>query len=332
VRDFIGLSGVIVFMSVLTAIAPSFEMEPTGLPVAVTEELLVLARSGTGIADRTVTLTVPATTDLGDLREAVLMGRRAATAQVAALGARLLAVGVAPFAAQPATCGMTVEVAVPDMLVSQVCERLQPRLPAVRALSANSPIGCGADTGHASWGFVHQQRATLGAFVPVPRFPVDAAVLEAIEERLPTAMRYWYARPVPGASAISIRAGDVGLRADDTVLTVALLRAAVADAIGAVQAGLPQSWSSPDPVGAAHWRAARHGSNARLLDGRSVQALLDDLDNLDNLGGGESEVIRSGVARMRREGTGADRQRQIFHCRGGLEAGLPVLASLTRAG
>jgi carboxylate-amine ligase len=307
-----------------------------------------------GSAD-TVTLASPTVTDLTELRRFLLNGRRAAASVAAEHGAHLVAAGVSPVGdramgdfglvrPRPAVGGLVVQFGVPDhRMAALVCRQLEAWLPVIRALTANSPYCGGADTRQASWRFTQVQRRTLGAFVAGPWFNGDpesaASKLEAAEAGLPEALRYRHISPALGNPGVRIQAGDVGLRADDTVLAVGLLRAAVSTAVAAVRAGQLDPELDPWAVRAAHWQAARDGMTARLTDPRSgrqcdAQQMLDEfVETLYPvlLAGGDSQAVWDGLARLRADGNGADRQRRIVGRTRDVRAAVPVLAELTTA-
>ncbi|CCH19830.1 Protein of unknown function [Micromonospora lupini str. Lupac 08] len=127
-------------------------------------------------------MVTPVCTDLAELRAHLVALRRAAADAAQNAGARLVAVGATPVreshrtvpdepryhamsrrfgpvAHDPAVCGCHVHVGLPDReLAVQVCNHLRPWLPIVQALTANSPLHDGADTGHASWRSLQLQR------------------------------------------------------------------------------------------------------------------------------------------------------------------------------
>ena len=335
-----------------------------GVPILVEEELLLINRStgralpvtkpvGDALAPvaravgSTVTLVSSPATELAAVRGELLRKRRAAAAVAAEHDADLVAVGAAGehsdglVASSPNVCGLVVRVGVPSDLAVQVCRRLFGWLPVIGALLANSPFGSGADTGHASWRFVEVHRRALGALVPYPRStgtPQEmSAAWETAEARLPEALRYWHVRPAQGSPTVQIRAGDVGLSVDDTVAAVGLLRAAVTQAIGAARAGRPDILAAPEMVRPAQWQAARQGLTGRLADplsGHTAPAwqVLDRFAETALPADADHEPVRAGLARLRGEGTGAERQRRIAQRTADARTALTVLARLTTQG
>ena len=315
-----------------------------------------------------VEMVTPVSLDLASLREHLVALRRAAARAADAVGARLVAVGATPVceahrtvpdepryhdmsrrfgpvAHDPAVCGCHVHVGVPDReLAVRVCNHLRPWLPVVQALTANSPLHDGRDTGHASWRSMQLERwPSIG---PTPHFDsaadYDATVQELITAgiMLDAAMVYWYARPSASYPTVEIRVGDVCPTVDDTVLVAGLVRALVATMIDEIRADVPAPRIRDCLVAAAHWRAAHDGLDGELVDlrtGRPRPAwdLIDEL--LATVAPaltrhGDRELIMREAERLRRDGTGATRQRRIMADTGGdVRAVLERLATQTTA-
>ncbi|GAB3079233.1 glutamate--cysteine ligase [Micromonospora schwarzwaldensis] len=315
-----------------------------------------------------VEMVTPVSPDLTSLREHLVALRRAAARAADAVGARLVAVGATPVceahrtvpdepryhdmsrrfgpvAHDPAVCGCHVHVGVPDReLAVRVCNHLRPWLPVVQALTTNSPLHDGRDTGHASWRSMQLQRwPSIG---PTPHFDsaadYDATVQELITAgiMLDAAMVYWYARPSASYPTVEIRVGDVCPTVDDTVLVAGLVRALVATMIDEIRAGVPAPRIRDCLVAAAHWRAAHDGLDGELVDlrtGRPRPAwdLVDEL--LATVAPaltrhGDRELVLREAERLRRDGTGATRQRRIMADTGGdVRAVLEHLAAQTTA-
>jgi carboxylate-amine ligase len=309
-----------------------------------------------------VEMVTPVCTDLVGLRRHLLALRRAAAAAAIGVGARLVAVGATPvsercrepmenprfhaiaehygpIAYDPAVCGCHVHVGVPDRgLAIEVCNRLRPWLPVVQALAANSPLYYGADSGFASWRSVQLLRwPSLG---PSPLFATAAdydrivAALVASGAMLDESMVLWYARPSATYPTVEVRVGDVCPTADDTVLIAGIVRALVATVRDDIAAGRPAPVATDDLLRAAHWNAARTGLDGTLMDVRSQRArpawqgvaelialIRPALDRH-----GDLAIVEAQLTRIRRDGTGATRQRRLLAADG--EAG-PVLGHLT---
>ncbi|WP_344320150.1 glutamate--cysteine ligase [Streptomyces macrosporus] len=240
-------------------------------------------------------------------------------------------------------CGCHVHVGVPDRETAvAVVNRVRPWLPTLLALSANSPISHGRDHGYASWRMMEQRRFPTSGMPP--RF-ADAASYDAEVERLVSygtliddRMSFWLMRPSPWLPTVEFRVADAAATVDDAVLQAALGRALVRRALADLEAGLPEPELDDRAAAAAVWAAARYGPAgdavdplthvrkpaAELIDAllRHVRPALEET--------GDTETVRTLLAAVRRDGTGADRQRRAWE-RGGPLAVVELLASLTDA-
>lgn len=316
-----------------------------------------------------VEMVTPVSADLTELREHLVALRTAVADAAEAAGARLVAVGATPVhephrtvpdkpryhamsrrfgpvAHDPAVCGCHVHVGVPDReLAVQVCNHLRPWLPVVQAITANSPLHDGRDTGHASWRSMQLERwPSIG---PTPHFEsaadYDATVEDLIRAgiMLDAAMVYWYARPSVAYPTVEVRVGDVCPTVDDTVLVAGLVRALVATVADDVRDGVLAPRIRDCLVSAAHWRAAHDGLDGDLIDLRSGRArpawdLVDDLFATVTpalVRHGDLRYVLDQLHRVRREGNGAARQRRVLartEC--DVRAVLDHLAAQTRPG
>ncbi|MER7590884.1 glutamate--cysteine ligase [Micromonospora sp. NPDC127501] len=315
-----------------------------------------------------VEMVTPVCADLTELRAHLVALRRSAAEAATAAGARLVAVGATPVAEphrtvpdepryhamsrrygpvahDPAVCGCHVHVGLPDReLAVQVCNHLRVWLPVVQAITTNSPLHDGYDTGHASWRSMQLERwPSIG---PTPYFDSAADYDRTVDQliaagiMLDAAMVYWYARPSSTYPTVEVRVGDVCTEVDDAVLVAALVRSLVATLADDVRAGV----SAPDVrdclVAAAHWRAAHDGLDGELIDLRAggtrpAWALVDELMAVIApalLRHGDLGYVLAQLARLRRDGTGAMRQRQVLERAGDLHAVLDDLIARTAAG
>ncbi|MEU9148599.1 glutamate--cysteine ligase [Streptomyces sp. NPDC048349] len=233
-------------------------------------------------------------------------------------------------------CGMHVHVGIPDAETGvAVLNRIRVWLPTLLAMSANSPLWDGRDTGFASW------RTIVFGRWPVSGPPPFFDGLADYERRLDALVAsgviadrgqvYWQARLSDRYPTVEVRCLDVQLRADDAVLLAGVVRALVATAIAEEKAGLPPATASaPELVQAGNWHAARHGLNGTLLDPegrpRSSGDVLCDLVRhitpaLEDAG--DLREVNALTHRLLQEGTPADRQR-----RAAANGGLPELIGL----
>ncbi|MEU1591120.1 glutamate--cysteine ligase [Micromonospora sp. NPDC005710] len=314
-----------------------------------------------------VEMVTPVCADLTELRAHLVSLRRSAAEAATAAGARLVAVGATPVAEphrtvpdepryhamsrrygpvahDPAVCGCHVHVGLADReLAVQVCNHLRVWLPVIQAITTNSPLHDGYDTGHASWRSMQLERwPSIG---PTPYFDSVADYDHTVDQliaagiMLDASMVYWYARPSPTYPTVEVRVGDVCTEVDDAVLVAALVRSLVATLADDVRAGV----TAPDVrdclVAAAHWRAAHDGLDGELIDlrgggTRPAWALVDDLMAVTApalLRHGDLGYVLAQLARLRRDGTGAARQRQVLEHAGDLGAVLDDLVARTAA-
>ncbi|MGO9189619.1 MAG: YbdK family carboxylate-amine ligase, partial [Streptosporangiaceae bacterium] len=213
-------------------------------------------------------------TGLDDLGRELIRLRRLAAAAAASLGCRLVASGVAPYrtpglaavtdkpryrelarrygpvVAEAGTCGCHVHVGVPSREAGvQVLARLRPWLAPLLAVSANSPIAGGHETGWASWRYPIQARWPTA--VPPAAWP-DAAAYDTAVRRLigqgaalDERSVYFLARLSPRYPTIEVRVADVCLDAGTAVLLAGLTRALVATALTEARRGTPAAAARP---------------------------------------------------------------------------------------
>jgi carboxylate-amine ligase len=285
-------------------------------------------------------------TTLAQVREQLADGRRRLVAAAGGLGLALLATGHPPRAAGPPglignaraarigdtyaavirdyqTCGCHVHVGVPDRAVAvAVLDHLRPWLPTLLALAANSPFDAGADTGYQSWRMVLQSRFPGSGPAPacgsVAEYDRALDALVSCGVLADRQMGFWLARPSEHLPTVEVRVADAALCVDDAVLLAGLVRALVGTAVAAVTAGEPAPQPAAPVVTAALWTAARYGLAGPAVDPwRACRVPAADL--LERLAkhvtpaldavGDTAEVHRQ-LDRVRREGTGATRQRR----------------------
>ncbi|MEU7973254.1 glutamate--cysteine ligase [Micromonospora sp. NPDC049089] len=314
-----------------------------------------------------VEMVTPVCADLTELRAHLVALRRSAADAATAAGARLVAVGATPVAEphrtvpdepryhamsrrygpvahDPAVCGCHVHVGLPDReLAVQVCNHLRVWLPVVQAITTNSPLHDGYDTGHASWRSMQLERwPSIG---PTPYFDSGADYDSTVDEliaagiMLDAAMVYWYARPSSTYPTVEVRVGDVCTEVDDAVLVAALVRSLVATLADDVRAGVDAPNVRDCLVAAAHWRAAHDGLDGELIDLRAggtrpAWALVDEMMAVIApalLRHGDLGYVLAQLARLRRDGTGATRQRRVLERAGELRVVLDDLIARTAA-
>ncbi|MEU2284541.1 glutamate--cysteine ligase [Streptomyces sp. NPDC013178] len=227
--------------------------------------------------------------------------------------------------------GMHVHVAVPGREAGvQVLNRIRVWLPTLTAMSANSPLWDGHDTGFASWRTVIFSRWPVSGMPPSFR---DAAEHDRRVQRLleagliaDTRQLYWQARLSPRYPTVEVRCLDVQLRADEAVMFAGIIRALVETALAETAVGAPTPDCAPELLQATMWHAARHGLGDRLVDPggtprRAGDVLYELLRHVAPAldASGDTREVTALIHRLLRNGTGADRQRAAL-TKGGLRA------------
>ncbi|MBW3642136.1 MAG: glutamate--cysteine ligase [Actinobacteria bacterium] len=229
-------------------------------------------------------------------------------------------------------CGCHVHVGIADPEAAiQVLDRVRPWLPAILALSVNSPFWLGEDTGYASFR-TEIWRRWPAAGTPEPfesRADYDRLVGVLVETGSidDPARLHWDVRPSHHYPTLEFRIADVCLTVDDAVAVAGMVRALVRRCHAEALDGRPPSHPRPELLRMATWRAARYGFDGDLIDvvgERSVPAA----EMLDTLLGfirpaleehDEWEIVSGLVHQVVQCGTGAARQRRAFDRAGRLE-------------
>lgn len=231
---------------------------------------------------------------------------------------------------------------------------VRPWLPLLTAMTGNSPLWRGYETGYESWRTVQLRRWTTAGCPP--RF-ADAADYDRRTRQLlgvggttDLALIAWNVRLSEHLPTIEFRMADAQLTTDDTLLIAALCRALVVHAIDEVEhSGFTAAASArpvraadePDPdvppelLSAATLHSAHTGLSGTAFDpasGRLVPApalvrhleryLAEPLERM-----GDREMVHELVEQLLRDGTGAARQLAAWQ-RNGL-AGLRRLYAST---
>jgi carboxylate-amine ligase len=319
---------------------------PDGQAASIAPELLGWlpreVRARTGVAGYRVESATGVSAELATVGHHVSIARRFLAEAAADLGARLLAVGSAPFGVPgtEVTCGCHVTVGLPDRdLGVAVLGRLRPWLPALIALMGNSPLWRGRDTGWSSHRFVVQrrwpdllpyQRCTDAApyLERVPRHATVSAASDARGNRFLT-------RLSPSRPAVEIRLADTCPSVPDAVLHAGLCRALVGTAVDDELTGRPAS-DVPDGVLADVAGAAAQRGLAALVVSPGRACLAPAGEVLDELmtavapaleATGDADLLSDLLADRLRRGSGAERQRALWRL-GRQEAFVQALANL----
>jgi carboxylate-amine ligase len=289
--------------------------------------------------------------DLSAARVEVQRRRRALSAAAADVGARVLASSSHPdvspeeagyaddaryrqmarefgaLADETLVGGCHVHVSVPDRATGvAVLDRIRTWLPVLLALSTNSPLWRGRDTGYDSWRTqVWSRWPTAGPTSPfrdVATYDARAETLLASGAALDRGMLYYQARLSERWPTLEVRIADTCLDVDTAVLVGGLARALVMTA--AAGAGSPVPDVPVEVLRAATFAASRYGLRERLvdpLDGRARPAadVVDELlmhvrDALEETG--DHEQVVDALSHLQADGTGADRQRAAWQIDG----------------
>jgi carboxylate-amine ligase len=301
-------------------------------------------------------------TSLDELGSELRRWRRAAAEAAQASGARVAALATSPLpvvpiitpdsryremvdkfgltAEQQLACGCHIHVEVgSDEEGVAVLDRIRGWLPALLALSGNSPFWQGEDTGYASFRSQVWNRwpsagptelfGSAEAYHATVRTMIESGVL--IDE----GMIYFNARLSRSHPTLEVRVADVCLHSEDAVLLAGLTRALVETAARAWRADQPPTPVRVELLRLAGWQAARSGLDGSLLDPtgqpapaqRVVRALIEHVTPaLEDLG--ECDAVHDLTDAVFGRGNGSTLQRDI--CRRG--GGLPevVASAVTR--
>ena len=292
-----------------------------------------------------VEINSPVCTTADELHARLTEMRTALAAAAAEEGGRLLAIAVPPhghpaqsvtkkpryqgmaerygqLAREQGVCGCHVHVDIPDQESAvRVSNHLRPWLPALLALTANSPVYLDQDTGFASWRWIMWSRWPSAGPPPylesVEHYEAMVAMYLATGTLMDEQMIYWDVRPSSHLPTIEVRISDVPLTVDETVLLATLCRALVMTALEDAGQG---PVLEPQILRVACWLAARDGLTADGLDVFAGERLpmrqvLESLRQhvapaLDQLG--ETDLAKDGIERAFRDGNGATKQRTAF--------------------
>lgn len=241
---------------------------------------------------------------------------------------------------QGGVCAMHIHVEVSDDDEGVlVLDRLRPWLPALVAMSANSPYWNGVDTGFASWRTRTWGRwPTAGQSEPygsADAYRKATTALIEVGAALDPGMLYLDAR-LSRFGTVEVRVTDVCTDIDDAVLIAGLTRALVSTLIDTRpdENTTQEPWRT-DLLRAAHFVAARDGLSRSLVDpierrSRPAHDVVRGLrgyvsDALD--GSGESGEIDAMLEAFFARGVGASRQRAVAESAGALR---PVVEDVCR--
>lgn len=201
-------------------------------------------------------------------------------------------------------------------------------LPHIFALSANSPFWEGRNTGFKSF------RTKVFDRFPRTGIPDSFDSAAQYDAYIDTLVKtncidngkkiWWDIRLHPFFETVEFRICDVPMRIDETIALAALMQAIMAKLYKLMQSNLTFRIYSRALINENKWRAARYGTEGKMIDfGKQteleakllIQELLDFVDDVvDDLGSREELNY---IYKMLEQGTGADRQLAVFNATGG---------------
>ena len=228
-------------------------------------------------------------------------------------------------------CALHVHVGLPDDEAAiRVLNRVRKHLPLLAALSANSPLWFGVDSGFASARFFvvrsFPRRAVPRAFEDFEDYATTVARTIEAGELDDYTFIWWDARLHPRLGTIEMREMDAQSRIEDVAALAALVQSLC---LYESEEGT-DDWPPTEAIAESSFRASRDGVAARILhDGalrpvgeiaqRMLRAVAPHAREL------ACEAELEWVERIVREGGGAGRQRTALE-RGGVKAVLELLA------
>ena len=246
--------------------------------------------------------------------------------------------------------GLHVHVGIPSREAGViVLNAVRPWLPLLTAMSANSPLWRGQDTGHDSWRTVLLRRWTTSgcppAFVDAADYDRRIKRLLGIGGTVDLGVIMWDVRLSEHLPTVEFRMADAQLDAHTTLLVAALCRAFVTHSLSvpaAQSTAVAASAAVPSELlSAALLHSAHHGMRQQVFD-PVTGALAPAQDCLNGLvrmleselvDSGDAAPVRDAVARLAVDGTGAERQRAAFRHGGiqGVRRTLSTSLTSTRA-
>ncbi|WP_051020791.1 carboxylate-amine ligase [Nocardia araoensis] len=307
-------------------------------------------------------------TDIGALHRQLRDLRRGIAACAERNDARLLAVGIPPtvphefpvtdtpryqrieenfgmLAHEQGLSGCHVHIGIPDVETAiQVSNHLRPWLPQLLAMTANSAIYRGTETGFASWRSILWRRWPSAGpppyFESARHYEAMVAMMLNSGSILDKQMVYWDVRPSVTFPTVEIRVSDIPATVEETALLAALVRAIVVMAERSLAAGQAAPQVPAEMLRAAYWKAARSGLAGDGVDPRDgtvapVRDLLSRLIDhaapaLDEAG--DRRFVDEAFGRLLARGNGAHRQVAALRVRGEIDDVVEEVARATLQG
>jgi len=156
-----------------------------------------------------------------------------------------------------------------------ICEQIEPYLPLLLALSANSPCWEGRITG------LHSTRSKVMESLPTAGLPVQLRnwseytwlINHLVETGFINTIReiWWDVRPHHNFGTVEVRVCDMPASLDEAMALAALIQCLVRYLSECIDEGYYQSDAHPMMVRQNKWRAARYGRGARLVDPQTLR-------------------------------------------------------------
>lgn len=216
-------------------------------------------------------------------------------------------------------------------------------LPHIFALSTNSPFWLGRETGFKSY--------RVKVFDKFPRTGIPDHFSSAAEfdsyvallvktNCMDNAKKIWYdIRLHPFFNTIEWRICDVPMRIDETIALAALMQAVIAKLVKLQESNLDFRHYGRALINENKWRAARYGIHGKLIDfGKEAEvdtpALIHELlefvdDVVDDL---DSRHELKYIYKMLEQGTGADRQIEVYKRTGDIKKVVDYIVEETNRG
>ena len=240
--------------------------------------------------------------------------------------------------------GLHVHVGIPDREVAlQIMNMSRYFLPHIFAISTNSPFWIGSNTGFKSY------RIKLFERFPRTGIPDSFDSLSEYEDYLKLLVKtncidnakkiWWDMRLHPFFDTLEFRICDAQMRVDETIALAALCQALVAKLHKLLTQNLTFRTYRTRLINENRWRASRYGLDGKLIDfGKSTEVptreLVEELlvfvdDVVDDLGSREEVNY---IREMMRQGTGADRQVEVYNRTKDLKAVVDYIITETHHG
>ena len=325
----------------------------TGAVAPWADQVIRDCRDPEGVVAESMTYLVetrtPVCRTLGEVHHSLRTARRRVADAALRHGAVAVASGLAPFGlpSPPAvtddprylelarrfpfamstngTCACHVHVAVPTrQLGVEALLRMRRWLPALIALTANSPISQGRDIGWASQRLVFASRWPTAVPAPavwsVEEYDHLLSGAVASGDALDARNVYFLARLSPRYPTIETRVADVSLTAEETLCYAGLVRALVAMSVDEALRGRPVVLVPERALRRSCRSAAQVGLAGTLTDPQTAEQV-EAWELVDRLvtqvrpqlrAHGDEALVSSTLDKLRVLGGGAERQRRLF--------------------